>query len=301
MNTVLNTSTATPPINRLALIGVGMIGGSFIRSLKQANLVKHVIGVDTQADELRHAEALGIIDSQATLAELCDIDVIVLATPVGAMQSIFAALKDKPFIKTAIITDMGSTKQSVISAANLGLGYLPELFVPGHPIAGREHIGIRHAEDNMFAGHRAILTPHENSAASAVAAVQAWWQACGAVVDVMSAEKHDKILAATSHLPHVLAYGLMESLTSTEYEASIFDYAAGGFKSFTRTASSNPVMWRDVCLHNKDDILYWLDHYQQTLSRLRALIDQADGEAIVDIFTRSKTARDQHLVKPTTQ
>lgn len=293
----MKTELTLPPINRLALIGVGMIGGSFIRSLKNAGLVKHVIGVDINDDELRLATTLGIIDSQSSIDDLEDIDTLVLATPVGAMQEIFSTLKDKTFIHTALITDVGSTKQSVITAAHLGLGYLPENFVPSHPIAGREHIGIRYAEDSMFVGHRAILTPHENSSVLAIQTTQSLWQACGATVDIMTAKNHDKILAATSHLPHVLAYGLMESLTTTEYEEPIFDYAAGGFKSFTRTASSNPIMWRDVCLNNKDDILFWLDRYQNTLSELRNLIDQADGEAIVEIFQRSKSERDSHLVK----
>ncbi len=284
------------PIERLALIGVGMIGGSFVWSLKRAGLVHHVVGVDIDLDELEGAIELGIIDSKSTLEGLFDIDAIVLATPVGAMQSIFSALKSMPFVDTALITDVGSTKQSVIEAARQGLGYLPERFVPAHPVAGREHIGIHHAEEMMFYGHRAILTPHENNSDEAVAMVKSLWQACGSTVDTMTAKNHDKILAATSHLPHILAYGLMESLTTTQYEEPIFDYAAGGFKSFTRTASSNPVMWRDVCLNNKADILYWLEKYQQTLSQLYALIDNADDEAILDIFERSKRERDQHFV-----
>lgn len=290
------TENTIQPINRLALIGVGMIGGSLIWSMRRAGLIRHVIGVDIDVDELNRAVELGIIDSKSYLDALTDIDAIVLATPVGAMQAVFNVLKNTDFIDTAIITDVGSTKQSVIAAAKAGLGYLPTNFVPGHPIAGREHIGIEHAEAMMFYGHRAILTPHDNSSEGATATVKSWWQACGATVDVMSAKTHDKVLAATSHLPHVLAYSLMESLITGDCDAPMFDYAAGGFKSFTRTASSNPIMWRDVCLNNKDEILYWLDHYQNTLSDLRDLIDAADGEAIVDIFQRSKAERDRHLI-----
>lgn len=282
--------------NRVALIGVGMIGGSFIWSLKRAGCIGHVIGVDTDLNELDGGLELGIIDSKSSLAGLHDIDLIILATPVGAMPAVFAALKDRSFIKTALITDVGSTKQSVITAAQEGLGYLPPHFVPAHPIAGREHTGIQHAEEMMFYGHRAILTPHANSHQTAIEQVQSLWQACGASVDIMTATAHDKILAATSHLPHVLAYGLMESLSSTEFEAAIFDYAAGGFKSFTRTASSNPVMWRDICLNNQEDILYWLDCYQNTLQTLRQLIADKRGDKIIEIFERSKKARDDHLV-----
>ncbi len=284
-------------INRLALIGVGMIGGSLTWSLRRAGLVKHVVGVDINWEELDNATELGIIDSKASLDTLHDIDAIIIATPVGAMPTVFAALKDKPFINSAIITDVGSTKQSVIQAAKSGLGFLPPKFVPSHPIAGREYIGVEHAEEMMFYGHRAIITPHADCAHNAIETVTAWWQACGAIVDVMSPERHDKILAATSHLPHVLAYGLMESLATTEYEEPIFDYAAGGFKSFTRTASSNPVMWRDICLNNQEDILYWLTRYQQTLAELQALISQGDGKAIIDIFKRAKSERDRHFNK----
>ncbi len=283
-------------INRVALIGVGMIGGSFIWSLKRAGVVNHVIGVDINFAELETATELGIIDSKSTLEGLHDIDMIVLATPVGAMSSIFSALKDKDFINTALMTDVGSTKQSVINAAQKSLGFLPKNFVPSHPIAGREHIGIEHAEEMMFYGHRAIITPHKDTDNSAVAQVKSLWEHCGAIVDIMTAENHDKILAATSHLPHVLAYALMESLTTTEYENPIFDYAAGGFKSFTRTASSNPIMWRDICLNNQTDILYWLDHYQNTLSELRELIANGQGDKIEKIFQRSKTERDKYLV-----
>lgn len=291
----MNTINTLNPIKRLALIGVGMIGGSFVWSLRRAGLVHHVVGVDINFDELEAAIELGIIDSKSTIEGLRDIDAVIIATPVGAMPQVFSQLKDKPFMNTAWITDVGSTKQSVIQAAERGLGYLPNNFVPSHPIAGREYIGVRHAEEMMFYGHRAIVTPHKNSDKAAIATIKGLWEACGARVDLMDAQTHDKILAATSHLPHVLAYAVMESLTTTEYETPIFDYAAGGFKSFTRTASSSPVMWRDICLHNRDDILYWLDKYQQTLSELRGLITEGDGETILSIFERSKAERDTHF------
>ena len=284
------------PINRLALIGVGMIGGSFIWSLRRSGMVDHVVGVDADIEQLKTATELGIVDSTSSLDDLQDIDLVVLATPVGAMPAIFAALSGKDFMKTALITDVGSTKQSVIKAAQEGLGYLPENLIPSHPIAGKEHIGVAHAEELMFRGYRVIITPHDNTNLQALATIKKLWRACGAIVDVMSAQNHDKILAATSHLPHILAYGLMESLATTKYESPIFDYAAGGFRSFTRTASSNPTMWRDICLNNQEDILYWLDHYQNTLSSLRDLIADGNGDAIIDIFERSKAERDKYLL-----
>lgn len=296
MNNTHKIQISSPHVvKRLALIGVGMIGGSFIWSLKRAGLVEHVVGVDTQISELNTAVELGIIDSKSSLDGLYDIDAIVLATPVGAMPDIFTQLKDKPFIDTALITDVGSTKQSVMNAALTGLGYLPPRFVPAHPIAGREHIGVSHAEEMMFHGHRAILTPHENNTQAAIDTLTAWWQACGAHVDILSAKMHDNLLAATSHLPHVLAYGLVESLAAGADDATIFNYAAGGFKSFTRTASSNPIMWRDICLNNADDILSWLDAYQNTLTTLRQHIADGEATAILELFERAKATRDKHL------
>lgn len=283
-------------INRLALIGVGMIGGSFAWSLKRAGVVNHVVGVDVKVDELNRAVELGIIDSKSSIEGLYDIDAIVVATPVGAIFEVFRALRKMPFIDSAYISDVGSTKQSVIAAVKSSLGYLPERFVPAHPIAGREHIGVSHAEEMMFHGHRAIVTPHEKSSDEAIQTVTSWWQACGATVDVMNAKTHDRMLAATSHLPHVLAYGLMESLMRQSKDDAILDYAAGGFKSFTRTASSNPVMWRDICLNNQTDILDWLEGYQATLSQLRDMIANGDAEALLELFERAKHQRDTQLL-----
>lgn len=283
-------------INRLALIGVGMIGGSFAWSLKRADVVNHVVGVDVNVDELNRAVELGIIDSKSSIEGLYDIDAIVVATPVGAIFDVFRALRKMPFIDSAYISDVGSTKQSVIAAVKSSLGYLPERFVPAHPIAGREHIGVSHAEEMMFHGHRAVVTPHEKSSDKAIQTVTSWWQACGATVDVMNAKTHDRMLAATSHLPHVLAYGLMESLMRQSKDDAILDYAAGGFKSFTRTASSNPVMWRDICLNNQTDILDWLEGYQATLSQLRDMIANGDAEALLELFERAKHQRDTQLL-----
>lgn len=283
-------------INRLALIGVGMIGGSFAWSLKRAGMVNHVVGVDVNVDELNRAVELGIIDSKSSIEGLYDIDAIVVATPVGAIFEVFRALRKMPFIDSAYISDVGSTKQSVIKAVKSSLGYLSERFVPAHPIAGREHIGVSHAEEMMFHGHRAIVTPHEKSSDEAIQTVTNWWQACGATVDVMNAKTHDRMLAATSHLPHVLAYGLMESLMRQSKDDGILDYAAGGFKSFTRTASSNPVMWRDICLNNQTDILDWLEGYQATLSQLRDMIANGDAEALLELFERAKHQRDTQLL-----
>lgn len=308
MNTTTEDIANPPVISRLALIGVGMIGGSFVWSLKRAGLVKHVVGVDENIAALTQATEQGIIDSKSHLDSLQPVDAVVIATPVGAMFEVFKALNQHSWIKQAIITDVGSTKQSVLAACERACGELPPLFIPAHPIAGREHMGVAHAEEMMFYGHRVVLTPHANSDADALIQVKTWWQAIGAKVDVMDAKTHDEILAATSHLPHVLAYALMQLIAESVEKNpranardaavhAILDYAAGGFKSFTRTASSNPIMWRDICLNNKTAVLDWLVAYQDTLKTLTERIEAEDGEALLDIFTRAKAERDKYLLQ----
>lgn len=281
---------------RVALIGVGMIGGSFVSALKSAKLVSHVVGVDIDKTALNSALKLGVIDSTASIETLDNIDAIILATPVGAMFSIFTALQQHGLIDV-LITDVGSTKQSVIDAAEKALGYIPKKLVPGHPVAGKEYIGVEHASADLFAKHKAIITPADNTDADALSAVTAMWKACGATVNIMSAKEHDRILAATSHLPHILAYVLVDSLVSTKDEDCVFTYAAGGFKSFTRTASSNPIMWRDVCLANQEAILMWLEHYQNKLNTMKELIENKNLDAIEAVFMHAKQNRDEHFEK----
>lgn len=278
-----------------------MIGASFVLGLRQAGLVGKVIGVDVAEVELATAKTLGIIDETATIDTLPPVDLIIIATPVGVMPRIFNALAHYPWLADTLITDVGSTKQSVIAAAEAAFPDWPRNFVPGHPVAGREYIGVAYAVADMFDGFRVVLTPHEKNDHDAVMRVAALWQACGAHVEQMSASAHDRVLAATSHLPHVLSYCLMESLATTEYETSIFDYAAGGFKSFTRTASSNPVMWRDICLNNNTDILYWLDHYLDTLAEMRDLIADEAGDELLAVYERAKSIRDNHIHLTQTQ
>lgn len=283
-----------PLFKRLALIGVGMIGGSFVQALKAAGMIEQVIGVDLDAEAINKALALGVIDSGSSIAELSDIDAIVIATPVGAMGLVFAELKAAG-LEQVLMTDVGSTKQSVIEAAEQVFGFMPEKFVPGHPVAGKEYIGVEHASADLFQNHKAIVTPTDNTDKNALATVVSMWEACGSTVNIMSAKEHDRILAATSHLPHVLAYVLVDSLAATKDEECVFTYAAGGFKSFTRTASSSPIMWRDVCVANQKAILTWLERYQDKLETMKHLIENKDLDAIEEVFRNAKENRDEHF------
>ncbi len=287
-----------PKMKSIALIGVGMIGGSLVSALKKAGAAKHIIGIDIDSKELDKAIKAGVIDEKLEIKDLMgldDLDLIIIATPVGAMYGVFVELSKYNLTDDVLITDVGSTKVSVIESAKKAIGYLPKNFVPSHPIAGKEFSGIEFSDLEMFKGSKSIVTPHECSDEKAIMSVVSIWQSAGAIVDVIGAKEHDRILAATSHLPHVLAYTLVNSLVTTDYKESVFDYAAGGFKSLTRTASSSPVMWRDICLNNKDDILFWLDIYQDNLSAIRNMIEDSEGDKLENVFSEAKRTRDNHF------
>ncbi len=297
-NKKLNKTLDKVLFDKVALIGVGMIGGSFILALKEAGIINHITGIDTCDECLDKALELKIIDEKSTVKSLKEVDLIIIATPVGAISSIFVKLKNKSFIKNVTITDVGSTKQSIIKSAEKELGFLPANFVPSHPIAGKEYIGIEYAEKDMFNNYKAIITPHKNTCPQALEKIKKLWEACGSTVNIMQADVHDRILAATSHLPHILAYSLVNSLTNSSSEITkeeIFKFTAGGFKSLTRTASSNPIMWRDICLNNKDEILHWLDNYQENLLNIRNLIANEDANELKNIFENAKNIRDYYL------
>ncbi|MEJ2566301.1 MAG: prephenate dehydrogenase/arogenate dehydrogenase family protein [Gammaproteobacteria bacterium] len=282
-------------INRLCIIGVGLIGGSLARALKQAGYCAEVVGCGRDAVHLRRAQEIGVIDryERDPARAVDDADMIVLAVPLGAMEVVMRTIAGH-VAADAVITDVGSTKGGVVTAAQAAFGAVPERFVPGHPIAGTEKSGVEASFADLFQERRVILTPLDHSDADAVAAVREMWERTGAEVMEMSVAHHDEILAATSHLPHMLAFALVDTLARMHEQAEIFRYAAGGFRDFTRIASSDPVMWRDICLANREAIAAMIDRFQGDLAGLREAIVKGDGRRIEEIFVRAKAARDRY-------
>jgi prephenate dehydrogenase len=284
-----------PGLGKLVIVGVGLIGGSFALALKHAGAAKSIVGVGRGRANLDSARRLGIVDRAYTLderwtGEVGDADLVMLATPVGQMPGLFAAIA--PALGPAtVLTDAGSTKQDVIAAARAQLGAGLARFVPGHPIAGSERSGAGAAFAELFRERNVVLTPLAETDPAALARVSACWARCGAVVRLLDAARHDAILAAVSHLPHVLAFALVAELASRPEAPDCFDYAGTGFRDFTRLASGEPAMWRDVCLANRAALQSELARYRGQLERIDALLAQGDGDALLDLFERARTAR----------
>lgn len=283
-------------IDRLLVVGVGLIGGSFALALKRKGMVGHVAGVGRDPVNLRRAVELGVIDSIADNIEagVARADYILVATPVRQMEGILAQIA-KSVSSHAVITDAGSTKQDVVAVARRALGKTIAQFVPAHPIAGREKSGVTAAEAGLYENRHVVLAPLEENASIQVQRVEAAWLACGARVVRMDAARHDAVFAAVSHLPHMLAYALVDDLAARENAAELFEFAAGGFRDFTRIASSSPEMWRDIALNNRAALLTEIDAYQSRLNALRDLIDRADGAALERLMTQARNARDAWL------
>lgn len=281
-------------IKQLTIIGVGLIGGSLARALKAAGAVAEVVGSGRDAAHLQQALDLGVIDriEADPAVAVQGADVVVVAAPVGAAEAIFRAIAPGLAPET-LLTDVGSTKASVVAAAKAAFGELPENFVPGHPIAGTEKSGVAASFAELFAGRRVILTPTERSAPAAVARVRALWEQVGAEVVETSVAHHDEVLAATSHLPHLLAFSLVDTLATMDDKQEIFEFAAGGFRDFTRIASSDPHMWHDICVHNEPALLKMLERFEADLDKLRQAIANNDGDYLLRVFTRAKAARDR--------
>lgn len=285
-------------INQLTIFGVGLIGGSLALALKKAGYCRKVVGCSRSESHLQQAVELGVIDSYCLDAgeAVEGADVVLLSVPMGAMKSILVQI-DGHLSPDAIVTDAGSSKASVVAAATEVFGTIPSRFVPAHPIAGREKSGVTAAIADLYVDHKVILTPVENTSEAAIATVAAMWEAAGAEIRTLGVEQHDRVLAATSHLPHVLAYALVDSVSRTDYVEQIFQFAAGGFRDFSRIASSDPTMWRDICLENRAAILENLDNFQAELSKVRELIDQSDADKIFSLFEHAKSVRDDAIVK----
>jgi len=280
-------------IERLCIIGVGLIGGSLARALRAAGACREVVGAGRNTGNLQTAVDLGVIDRYDTdLAQaVSGADMVVVCVPLGAMESVFNAIKGR-LAGQAVLTDAGSAKGSVIAAAQRAFGSVPDFFVPGHPIAGTEQSGVEASLPGLYKDRRVILTPLPDTRCAATAQVRAMWEAAGAQVVSMDPAHHDAVLAATSHLPHLLAYSLVDTLARLDEHDEVFDYAAGGFRDFTRIASSDPVMWRDICLANGDAILLMIERFVEDLQVLSDAIRNHDGQQLLAVFTAAKAARD---------
>jgi prephenate dehydrogenase len=281
-------------IERLSIIGVGLIGGSLARALRAAAAVREVVGYGRSLGNLQQAVELGVIDRAAvSIADAVrEAQIVLLAVPVCTMPEILKALAPA-LPATAIVTDVGSVKGSVIAAAREGLGDRYPRFVPGHPIAGTEQSGVAASLPDLYQDRSVILTPTADTQPEATAQVRAMWQAAGAIVTDMDPVEHDRLLAASSHLPHVLSYALVDMLVRRDDHRAVFDCIGGGFRDFTRIAASDPVMWRDICLANRDAILEVLNQYRVDLKEMVQAIERRDGQWLVDTFSRAKHARDR--------
>lgn len=283
-------------IKKLVIFGVGLIGGSLALALRQANACQTIVGCSRNAEHLQKAVELGVIDSFSLdpAEAVRDADMVLLAVPMGAMRHLLQQIK--PVLPAdAVLTDAGSTKGSIVAEVAQVFGADFTRFVPGHPIAGREKSGVEAAIPDLYINRRVILTPQAHTDAAAVAKVEAMWRVTGALLEQMPVELHDQVLAATSHLPHVLAFSLVDTLLNMPQREDILRYAAGGFRDFTRIASSDPVMWRDICLTNKAAILAVIAAFQHNLGEFAALIDAQDGEALHNRMVNAKQARDNYI------
>lgn len=284
---------ARPLIQRLCVIGVGLIGGSLARALREVGAVGEVIGAGRNEENLRAAIRLGVVDRYYTdpVDAVAGADVVVMAVPLGAMEPVLRAIAPH-LAPGCVVTDVGSAKGSVVADVERVYGYMSPNFVPGHPIAGTEKSGVEASFARLFQKRRVILTPRAETTAVAHHLVRRMWELTGAEVVDMDVRHHDAVLAATSHLPHMLAYTLVDTLARLDDRAEIFRYAAGGFRDFTRIASSDPRMWHDICVANREQLLKMIELFGTDLARLAAAIRNDDRAAVLATFERAKTARD---------
>jgi prephenate dehydrogenase len=283
-------------IDKLVVVGVGLIGGSFALALKEAGAVGRVLGVGRGAGNIRRALELGIIDAAGALdpATFGDADLVLLAVPVGQMRPLMRSIA--PLLSgSAVATDAGSTKKDVVDIARREFKASLRRFVPGHPIAGTEKSGAGAASASLYRGRKVVLTPMKQTDAGALALVRSAWEACGASVFELAPREHDAVLAAVSHLPHVLAFALVDQVARHRDAKRLFSYAAGGFRDFTRIASSQPEMWRDICLANSKALLAELRRYGGELERVKRMLERGDAKALEALFAGARDARDRWL------
>jgi prephenate dehydrogenase len=277
---------------KLALIGVGLIGGSFAKALRATGNVDRIVGFDVDAQALTNAAEIGILDDAAASAgaAIDGVDVVVVSTPVGSMQNIFREIAPH-LSRTAIVTDTGSTKSSVIAAARRELGAAFERFVPGHPIAGSERSGVGASRADLFSNELFICTPANETDPRAMSCVEELWRSAGCRTERMSADKHDAVFAAVSHLPHVLAFALMAQVSDGKDGKDRLAAAGASFRDLTRIAASSPMMWADICVANRDALLAELDGYQQILDKWRPVIESGDTALLRSAFEAAAAVR----------
>jgi len=284
--------------DKLCIIGVGLMGGSIARAARLKGLSKSIVGYGRLQDlqNLETAKRLGVIDDYTLHIDLAvqDADCVVIATPVESIESILSLLKPI-WSDHTIYTDVGSTKGSVVAAAQRVFGVIPSNFVLAHPIAGAEQSGVEAAVDDLFVNKRLIISPLSHTCLDALQQIQCFWERCGSEVSMMEVHHHDAILAATSHLPHVLAFALVDMLGHQDEQSEIFNYAAGGFRDFTRIASSDPTMWRDICLANKNEIIPLLEQTKSQLDKIQCLLENNEGQQLFEIFAYANIARQRFL------
>jgi prephenate dehydrogenase len=287
---------SAPRCDTLAVLGVGLIGGSLAIALRRAGFCRRIVGAGRRPENLDQAVALGVIDEYSTdpAQAVAGADLVFVAVPLGAMRGVLEQIAPA-LAPGAVVTDGGSAKGSVLRDAEAALGAAVGRFVPGHPIAGNEKSGVAAAFGELYQGRRIILTPTAQTDPEALGLVRAMWQAAGAEVEEMSVEHHDEVLAATSHLPHMLAFGLVDSLARLSDRVEIFRYAAGGFRDFTRIASSDPLMWKDICIANADALLEALKRFETDMQEIHGAVERRDAERLLEIFARAKAARDEFV------
>lgn len=281
---------------RVAVIGVGLIGGSFALALKAAKRCGHVVGAGRSAANLQLALERGAIDSieSDVAAAVRGADLVLVATPVAQFSGVMLSM-EKALKPGAIVTDAGSTKRDVVAAARAALGAKIAQFVPAHPIAGAEQSGAAAANPELFRGRRLVLTPLQENKKHDIEAIASLWTALGARVSRMTPEEHDDVFAAVSHLPHLLAFALVSDLSARANAAKLFGYAAGGFRDFTRIASSHPEMWRDICVANRDRLLHELHLFENKLKTIGTLLEAGDAASLEKLFAEARAARERWL------
>ncbi|MBW8786912.1 prephenate/arogenate dehydrogenase family protein [Rhizobium leguminosarum] len=279
--------------DRIALIGIGLIGSSLAYDIRRLGLAREIVVATRSPDTLKRAEELGLGDRYTTSSQdaVKDADLVIVSVPVGASESVAKEISGslKP---GAVVTDVGSTKASVIAQM---LPHMPDNvhFIPGHPLAGTEKSGPDAGFPGLFEGRWCIFTPVADTDETALKRLRSFWEALGSKVDEMDAEHHDKVLAIVSHLPHIIAYNIVGTADDLETvtESEVIKYSASGFRDFTRLAASDPTMWRDVCLHNRDAILEMLARFSEDLAYLQRAIRWGEGDKIFELFTRTRAIR----------